>query len=114
MSIMGIFKLAFEELMEEAKEQSNIKDYWLCEELVVKVLNKSCYENQKGVVRRVIDKYERKIEIIRTKNVLRMDQENFRTVIPHIGSLVRLIMVPIVAQIPSYLKSIYLSSVCAY
>lgn len=80
---------------EEQKERSNRKDYWLCVGIVVKVMSKALaekgYYKQKGIVRKVIDKYVGEIEMIETKHVLRVDQEELETVIPQIGGLVRIV-----------------------
>ncbi|CAH9111562.1 unnamed protein product [Cuscuta europaea] len=81
---------------EQAKEQQNRKDCWLCEGIVVKVMskglaNKDAYYKKKGVVRRVIDKYVGEIEILENKHILRVDQEELETVIPQIGGLVRIV-----------------------
>lgn len=89
---------ALEELMKEelkAKERSNRKDYWLCEGIVVKVMNKTLadgkYYKQKGVVRKVIDRYTGEIGLLESKDVLKVDQEELETVIPQIGGLVRIV-----------------------
>ena len=89
---------ALDELMreeEKAKERSNRKDYWLCEGIVVKVMSKTLaekgYYKQKGVVVRVIDKYVGEIEMLESKHVLRVDQEELETVIPQIGGVVRIV-----------------------
>lgn len=91
-------KSALDELMKEqeaAKERSNRKDYWLWEGIIVKVMSKPLaekgYYKQKGVVRKVIDKYVGEIEMIDTKHVLRVDQEELETVIPQIGGLVKIV-----------------------
>ncbi|XP_050211204.1 KIN17-like protein [Mercurialis annua] len=91
-------KSALEELMKEeekAKERSNRKDYWLCEGIIVKVMSKALaekgYYKQKGVVGKVIDKYVGEIEMLETKHVLRVDQEELETVIPQIGGLLRIV-----------------------
>ncbi|XP_030544523.2 KIN17-like protein [Rhodamnia argentea] len=91
-------KSALEELMKEEekkKERFNRKDYWLCEGIVVKVMSKALadkgYYKQKGVVRKVIDKYVGEIEMLENKHVLRVDQEELETVIPQIGGLVRIV-----------------------
>ncbi|KAI0502016.1 hypothetical protein KFK09_016961 [Dendrobium nobile] len=91
-------KSALDELMKEeekAKERMNRKDYWLCEGIVVKVMSKTLadkgYYKQKGVIRKVIDKYVGEIEILENKHVLRIDQEELETVIPQIGGLVRIV-----------------------
>ncbi|ONK61908.1 uncharacterized protein A4U43_C08F34810 [Asparagus officinalis] len=89
---------ALDELMKEeekAKERSNRKDYWLFEGIVVKVMSKTLkekgYYKQKGVVKRVIDKYVGEIEMLESKHVLRVDQEELETVIPQIGGIVRIV-----------------------
>ncbi|XP_076916225.1 KIN17-like protein [Bidens hawaiensis] len=97
---------ALEELIKEeekAKERINRKDYWLCEGIIVKVMSKDftpClrkdlaekgYYRQKGVVRKVIDKYVGEIEMLESKHKLRVDQEELETVIPQIGGLVRVV-----------------------
>ncbi|KAG1337884.1 KIN17-like protein [Cocos nucifera] len=94
----GAGSSALDELMreeEKAKERSNRKDYWLCEGIVVKVMSKTLadkgYYKQKGVVKRVIDKYVGEIEILESKHLLRVDQEELETVIPQIGGLVRIV-----------------------
>ncbi|XP_043693641.1 KIN17-like protein [Telopea speciosissima] len=89
---------ALDELMKEqekAKERSNRKDYWLCEGIIVKVMSKALaekgYYKQKGVVRKVIDKYVGEIEMLDSKHILRIDQAELETVIPQIGGLVRIV-----------------------
>ncbi|KAM0903540.1 hypothetical protein ACQ4PT_018590 [Festuca glaucescens] len=89
---------AIEDLMKEeekAKERSNRKDYWLCPGIVVKVMSKTLadkgYYKQKGLVKRVIDKYVGEIEMLDSKHVLRVDQDELETVIPQIGGLVRIV-----------------------
>ncbi|KZV28849.1 hypothetical protein F511_06283 [Dorcoceras hygrometricum] len=89
---------ALDELMKEeekAKERSNRKDYWLFEGIVVKVMSKALadkgYYKQKGVVKKVIDKYVGEIEMLENKHVLRIDQAELETVIPQIGGLVKIV-----------------------
>ncbi|CAH1415122.1 unnamed protein product [Lactuca virosa] len=80
---------------EKAKERSNRKDYWLCEGIIVKVTSKDLaekgYYKQKGVIRKVIDKYVGEIEMLESKHKLRVDQEELETVIPQIGGIVRIV-----------------------
>nr|XP_043616778.1 KIN17-like protein [Erigeron canadensis]XP_043616780.1 KIN17-like protein [Erigeron canadensis] len=80
---------------EKAKERSNRKDYWLFEGIVVKVMSKDLaekgYYKQKGVVRKVIDKYVGEIEMVESKHKLRVDQEELETVIPQIGGVVKIV-----------------------
>ncbi|OIT37469.1 PREDICTED: DNA/RNA-binding protein KIN17 [Nicotiana attenuata] len=95
---IGGGKSVLDELMreeEQAKERSNRKDYWICEGIIVKVMSKALadkgYYKQKGVIRKVIDKYVGEIEMLENKHVLRVDQEELETVIPQIGGLVRIV-----------------------
>ncbi|CAL5367708.1 unnamed protein product [Camellia sinensis] len=75
--------------------RSGVKDYWLCEGIIVKVMSKALaekgYYKQKRVVRKLIDKYVGEIEMFETKHVLRVDQEELETVIPQIGGIVRIV-----------------------
>ena len=89
---------ALDELMreeEKVKERMNRKDYWLCEGIVVKVMSKALaekgYYKKKGIVIKVIDKYVGEIKMIDSKHVLRVDQEELETVIPHIGGPLRIV-----------------------
>lgn len=80
---------------EKAKERVNRKDYWLVEGLIVKVMSKSLAEQgfykQKGVVRKVIGKYVAEIKMLESGAILKVDQEELETVIPQIGSLVKIV-----------------------
>lgn len=94
----GAGSLALEELMREEerkKERVNRKDYWVCEGIIVKVMSKALadkgYYKQKGVVKKVIDKYVGEIEMLESKHVLRVDQQELETVIPQIGCLVKIV-----------------------
>ncbi|KAG2313834.1 hypothetical protein Bca4012_064470 [Brassica carinata] len=89
---------ALDELMKEEerkKERMNRKPYWLFQGIVVKVMSKALddkgYYKHKGVVRKVIDNYVGEIEMIDSKHVLRVDQEELETVIPQIGGLVKIV-----------------------
>ncbi|OVA07944.1 DNA/RNA-binding protein Kin17 [Macleaya cordata] len=89
---------ALDDLMKEqekAKERSNRKDYWLCEGIIVKVMSNALaqkgYYKQKGLVVKVIDKYVGELEMLDSKHILRVDQEELETVIPQIGGLVRIV-----------------------
>lgn len=78
---------------EQAKEKVNRKDYWLCEGLVVKVMSRTLadYYKQKGVVLRVISKYVGEIQMLESKDVLKVDQEELESVIPQIGGILRIV-----------------------
>ncbi|KAL3630478.1 DNA/RNA-binding protein kin17 [Castilleja foliolosa] len=87
-----------DELMKEeekAKERSNRKDYWLSQGIIVKVMSKDLadkgYYKQKGVVRKVIDRYCGEIEMLENKHMLRVDQEELETVLPQIGGIVKIV-----------------------
>ncbi|KAF8092108.1 hypothetical protein N665_0424s0040 [Sinapis alba] len=89
---------ALDELMKEEekkKERMNRKPYWLFQGIVVKVMSKALadkgYYKQKGMVRKVIDNYVGEIEMIDSKHMLRVDQEELETVIPQIGGLVKIV-----------------------
>lgn len=56
-----------------------------------KVLAEKGYYKQKGVVRKVIDKYVGEIEMLESKHVLRVDQEELETVIPQVGGRVKIV-----------------------
>lgn len=80
---------------EKAKERSNRKDYWLFEGIIVKVMSKALadkgYYKQKGVVRKVIDRYCGEIQMLENKHLLRVDQEELETVLPQIGGFVKIV-----------------------
>uniref|UniRef100_A0A8I7B942 DNA/RNA-binding protein Kin17 WH-like domain-containing protein n=2 Tax=Hordeum vulgare subsp. vulgare TaxID=112509 RepID=A0A8I7B942_HORVV len=91
---------AIDDLMEEeekAKDRSNRKGHWLCPGIVVKVMSRSLaqkghhYYKQKGLVKRVINRYFGEIEMLESKHVVRVDQDELETVIPQIGGLVRIV-----------------------
>ncbi|XP_026426760.1 KIN17-like protein [Papaver somniferum] len=89
---------ALDEVMKEqekAKERNNRKDYWLCEGIIVKVMSKDLaqkgYYKQKAQVVKVIDKYVGELQMLDTKHILRVDQEELETVIPQIGGLVKIV-----------------------
>ncbi|KAH0873356.1 hypothetical protein HID58_070718 [Brassica napus] len=72
---------ALDELMreeEKKKERMNRKAYWL-------------FQGITGVVREVIDNYVGEIEMLDSKHVLRVDQEELETVLPQIGGLVKIV-----------------------
>lgn len=90
-------KSALEEIMEheeKKKEMKNRKDYWLAEDIVVKIITKSLgsdYYKQKAVVQEVIDKYRAKVKLIDTGEKFKLDQEHLETVIPKIDGRVRVL-----------------------
>ena len=82
---------ALDEIMREqeaSKEKFSRKDYWLCENIVVKVVTKSLgdkYYKKKGYVKQVIDKYCAMVTMLDTGHTLKLDQEHLETVIPAEG-----------------------------
>jgi len=79
--------------LEQGKEKVNIRDYWLCKGLVVKVMSRNLadYYKQKRVVQRVISMYVGEIEMLNSKHVLKVDKEELETVIPQIGGVIRIV-----------------------
>lgn len=79
------------EMEESKKEKENRKDYWLFEDIVVKVITKTLgekYYKQKGVVRELVNKYVAIVKLFESGQKLKIDQEHLETVIPAIGKLV--------------------------
>ncbi|KYB28824.1 DNA/RNA-binding protein KIN17 [Tribolium castaneum] len=82
------------EIEEIKKEKSNRKDYWITEDIVVKVMTKSLgdeYYKQKGVIREVHNKYVAIVKLFDSGRKLKLDQEHLETVIPAIGKLVKVV-----------------------
>lgn len=81
--------------MEETKkEKLNRKDYWLTENIVVKIVARSLGEKfykQKGVVIEMIDKYTAKVKLLDSKEKVKLDQKHCETVIPVVGKLVKVL-----------------------
>lgn len=72
----------------------NRKDYWLAENIVVKVVTKSLgeeYYKQKGVIREVIGKYIAIVKLLESGKKLKIDQADLETVIPALGKLVLIV-----------------------
>lgn len=90
-------KCALDEIIaqeESKKERTNRKDYWLTEDIVVKVVTKTLgdkYFKQKGVVREVVDKYSAVVKLFESGQKLKLDQAHLETVIPAIGRLVKVV-----------------------
>ncbi|KAF9605294.1 hypothetical protein IFM89_015910 [Coptis chinensis] len=94
----NVGRSALDEVMKEdekAKERINRKDYWVCEGIIVKVMNKELadkgYYKQKGLVVKVIDNYVGEIQMLENKHVIRVDQAELQTVLPQIGGLVKIV-----------------------
>lgn len=90
-------KSALDEIMaqeESKKEKTNRKDYWVCENIVVKVMTKSLgddFYKCKGVIREVVDKYTAVVKMLETGQKVKLDQTHLETVIPAIGRKVKVV-----------------------
>lgn len=88
---------ALDEIMateESKREKSNRKDYWITENVVVKVMTKSLsdkYYKEKGVIKEVRNKYTAIVKMIETGHKLKLDQQHLETVLPAIGKLVKVV-----------------------
>jgi len=84
---------ALEEIIQEETKKKNYmrKDYWLLENIVVKVTTKTLgleYLGKKGVVIKVMDKYGCMVKLFDPKVKLKLDQNHVETVIPNVGGRV--------------------------
>ncbi|XP_050518430.1 DNA/RNA-binding protein KIN17 [Diabrotica virgifera virgifera] len=90
-------KSALDELRESEenkKEKRNRKDYWITEDIIVKIITRNLgdeYYKEKGVVRQVIDKYVAIVKLIDSGKKIKIDQEHLETVIPALGKLVKVV-----------------------
>lgn len=87
---------ALEEIIQEETNKKNYmrKDYWLHENIVVKVTTKTLgldYLGKKGVVLKVMDKYGCMVKLFDLKVKLKLDQNHVETVIPNIGGKVMVV-----------------------
>lgn len=83
---------------------SKKKDYWLCRDIIVRIINKKLsngqYYKRKAIVDKVIDKYEAEVEVLESSrkandggDILRLDQDDLETVIPkELGEKVRILV----------------------
>ena len=73
----------------QAMDAKDRLDYWLCEGLIVKIMNKVVgegrYYKQKGVVVKVIDRYVADVHV-EFMALLRLDQDDLETVMPKVGA----------------------------
>ncbi|XP_039762421.1 DNA/RNA-binding protein KIN17 [Pararge aegeria] len=85
---------ALDEIMatqEREKEKANRKDYWLREDIIVKIVTKSLgdkFYKRKAVVERVVDKYAAHVKLTDENVKLKLDQNHVETVIPSPGRAV--------------------------
>lgn len=69
----------------------NRKDYWLHENIIVKVITKKLddkYFNKKGIVTKVEDLYTGVVKLIESGTVIKLDQAHLETVLPALGKKV--------------------------
>ncbi|CAM9306983.1 unnamed protein product [Ectocarpus sp. 13 AM-2016] len=68
---------------------SSRKDYWLRQDIVVKVMNKRVgggkYYKKKARLRKVVERYIGEVKMIDSGDRLRVDQDDLETVIPAVG-----------------------------
>nr|ACO11746.1 KIN, antigenic determinant of recA protein homolog [Caligus rogercresseyi] len=70
------------------KKSDSIKDHWLVEGIVVKIVTKSLgdkYYKAKGVVKSVVDRYGAVVSLIKETGKIKLDQEHLETVVPSPG-----------------------------
>ena len=71
------------------KSSSDIKDYWLKQGIVVKIVTKSLgskYYKQKGYVKQVVDKYAGIVVLLGDPgSKVKLDQDHLETVVPAVG-----------------------------
>lgn len=84
---------ALEEIIQEETKKKNYmrKDYWLLENIIVKVTTKTLgldYLGKKGVVTKIMDKYGCMVKLFDPKVKLKLDQNHIETVIPNVGGRV--------------------------
>ncbi|XP_053377858.1 DNA/RNA-binding protein KIN17-like isoform X2 [Mercenaria mercenaria] len=90
-------KSALDEIMEfeeQKKEKMNRKDYWLHEDIIVKVISKKLgdkYYKQKAYVKKVEDLYGGIIKMLDSGDKVKVDQSHLETVIPATGKTVLIV-----------------------
>lgn len=79
---------------EEKRKKLAKNDYWLSENIVVKIVTDTLgekYFKKKGVVVKVIDKYCAKVKLLDCDSKLKLDQAHLETVIPAVGRKVKVL-----------------------
>eukprot|EP00803_Ostreobium_quekettii_P005824 evm.model.scf_128EXC.13 EVM.evm.TU.scf_128EXC.13 scf_128EXC:99599-100813(+) len=80
------------EMAAKSRREPVRADHWLQRGIVVKVLSEGLkehgYYNEKGVVEAVVDRYVGEIRMLRSGDVVRVDQEQLETVLPKTGGRV--------------------------
>lgn len=75
-----------------------IKDHWLHEGIIVKIIHKTLgdgkYYKQKGVIKKIVDVYGAKVELLDMPTTIQLDQEHLETVVPKVGGPVLIVNGP--------------------
>ncbi|OQV25477.1 DNA/RNA-binding protein KIN17 [Hypsibius exemplaris] len=98
---VGKRKSALEEIKEEEerrKRQKELqverKDYWLCKNIIVKVITDRLgpdFHKRKGVVKDVLDRHTALVQILDSDRVVKLDDVHVQTVLPAIGRAVMVV-----------------------
>lgn len=79
-------------MSEALAKAGSASENWICEGIVVKVMNKELqngkFYKKKGVITHVEQEFCATIEMIESKDVLQLDQDDLETVIPQVGKKV--------------------------
>ena len=91
----SLARLAFEEVlkMENQRKQSR-RESWLAKGTVVKVMHEGLgdkYYRKKGVVENIKDEFTAIVQMLDSKDKLKIDQSHLETVIPAIGKPVLIV-----------------------
>ncbi|RWS01228.1 hypothetical protein B4U79_01470 [Dinothrombium tinctorium] len=90
-------KSALEEIMEEQEKlkwKKIRRENWIVPDIVVKIVTPKLgekYYKKKGVVKEVENKFIAVVEMLDTKDIIKLDQEYLETVIPSLGSSVKIV-----------------------
>ena len=88
--------------VESAESDCVRKDYWLCRDIVVRIVSKKLvngkFYRRKGVVNKIIDRFTGEVEILDSGpserdggDIVRIDQDDLETVVPKEGKEVRIL-----------------------
>eukprot|EP01130_Rhizamoeba_saxonica_P005017 TRINITY_DN2020_c0_g1_i4.p1 TRINITY_DN2020_c0_g1~~TRINITY_DN2020_c0_g1_i4.p1 ORF type:complete len:529 (-),score=130.35 TRINITY_DN2020_c0_g1_i4:88-1674(-) len=84
-----------EEELEKMKEIEGRKDYWLCKDIIVKVIDQEVLDGslygRKGTVTEVEDFFTATVEMLEGDYTVKFDQDLLETVIPALESRVRIV-----------------------
>lgn len=92
---------------EERKKKKIKRDHWIEKDLIVKVISKKLpekYQNKKGFIERVEDKYTAFVRMNESNALIKLDQDDLETVIPKEGNLVKIVNGGYQGQIAKLIK----------